>query len=193
MPEADVRLFPAAFTPPESENYLQTLLETINWQQDHIRMFGKSLPLPRLTAWYGDSGAAYTYSGIRNEPQSWTPDLQQIKARVEALSKTSFNSVLLNYYRHNQDSMGWHADDEPELGQNAAIASVSFGVTRGFQFRHKTRKDLPKVKILLPSGSLLLMQGTTQHNWQHQVAKSAKVSGPRINLTFRYIHSAFLS
>ncbi|PIQ22289.1 MAG: alpha-ketoglutarate-dependent dioxygenase AlkB [Cytophagales bacterium CG18_big_fil_WC_8_21_14_2_50_42_9] len=151
-------------------------------------MFGKQIWLPRLTAWYGDPGKTYQYSGIQNEPLPWIPALLEIKQAVETLAGVPFNSVLLNYYRHGQDSMGWHADDEPKLGTNPVIASVSFGQTRRFNFRHRTIKALPKKSVLLTHGSLLLMQGSTQHFWQHQLPKTKAISAPRLNLTFRIIH-----
>lgn len=148
-------------------------------------MFGKLLPMPRLTAWYGDKG--YTYSGLHNKPQPWLPVLLELKERVEQASGNKYNSVLLNLYRTGQDSMGWHSDDEAELGNEPAIASLSFGGERKFSFRHRTRKDLKSQSIDLAHGSLLLMQGATQHHWLHQVPKTARAMTPRINLTFRKV------
>ena len=139
-----------------------------------------------MTAWYGDAGKTYCYSGITVEPIPWTPLLLSIKTRVEAVANTTFNSVLLNYYRGEQDSVSWHSDDEPELGQNPVIASVSFGATRKFQFKHKTNPDL-RAAIDLTPGSLLIMAGATQHFWKHQIPKTTKPVGARINLTFRVI------
>jgi alkylated DNA repair dioxygenase AlkB len=136
-----------------------------------------------LTAWHGD--ASYTYSGLRLEPQPFTPLQREIKTAVEAASGHRFNSVLLNYYRDGADSMGMHSDDEAELGPNPAIASVSFGASRTFILRHKRTKQT--IKVDLTSGSLLLMAGPTQHHWQHGINKSARPLGPRVNLTFRYI------
>ncbi|PVY44237.1 alpha-ketoglutarate-dependent dioxygenase AlkB family protein [Pontibacter virosus] len=183
MPEAEVYYAPNFFSKDESNLYLQQLTEEVAWQQEEIKMFGKQLPLPRLTAWYGDKG--YTYSGLYNAPQPWLPILLELKKRIEAASGDRYNSVLLNYYRHGQDSMGWHADDEKSLGPG--IASVSFGGERGFAFRHRKRKDLPTVKLTLQHGSLLLMQGTTQQHWHHQLPKTSRPIAPRINLTFRTI------
>jgi len=188
MPDAEVYYYPHFFTEKQSNFYLQELQSTIAWQQKQIKLFGKQVWLPRLTAWYGDPGKTYQYSGIQNKPLPWTPALLEIKQAVETLAGVSFNSVLLNYYRHGQDSMGWHADDEPELGSNPAIASVSFGQTRRFDFRHRTNESLLKKSVLLSFGSLLLMQGTTQHFWQHQVPKTKQPAAPRLNLTFRIIH-----
>ncbi|WP_317173912.1 alpha-ketoglutarate-dependent dioxygenase AlkB family protein [Pontibacter aquaedesilientis] len=185
MPQAEVYYAQQFFTKEESDLYLQRLAEQVAWQQEEIKMFGKQLPLPRLTAWYGDKG--YTYSGLYNAPQPWLPVLQELKERVEAASGDKYNSVLLNYYRHGQDSMGWHSDDEKSLGPG--IASVSFGGERGFAFRHRERKDIPPVKLTLQHGSLLLMQGNTQRHWQHQLPKTSRPIAPRINLTFRNIIS----
>jgi len=175
------------FIKSQSDFYLQELFPTVAWRQDKIQLFGKRIWLPRLTAWYGDPGKSYKYSGIQNEPQPWIPALLEIKQAVEAATKVAFNSVLLNYYRHGQDSMGWHADDEPELGPNPVIASVSFGQERRFDFRHRIDKALSKESIFLAHGSLLVMQGPTQHFWQHQLPKTKVISAPRLNLTFRII------
>lgn len=187
MPDGEVTYCPVFFSRQESEGYLQVLRDSIAWRQEAIRLFSRELPQPRLTAWYGDAGAIYTYSGLTNHPLPWTPELLAIKACCEAVAETEFNSVLLNYYRDGQDSMGWHQDNEPELGDHPIIASVSFGATRRFQFRHKKRKDLAPITVELEHGSLLLMQGTTQTYWKHQVPKTAQPVGARINLTFRLI------
>jgi len=136
MPDAEVYHWPDFFTTKQSDMYLQELISTVAWRQEQIKIFGKQILLPRLTAWYGDPGKFYSYSGIQNHPEPWTTTLLEIKRRVEISAKAVFNSVLLNYYRHNQDSMGWHADDEPELGSNPVIASVSLGQARRFDFRH---------------------------------------------------------
>ncbi|MFD2246565.1 alpha-ketoglutarate-dependent dioxygenase AlkB family protein [Pontibacter ruber] len=185
MPDAEVYYAPVFFTKQESDVYFEQLQQSINWQQEEIRMFGKQLPLPRLTAWYGDKG--YTYSGLYNAPQPWLPVLLQLKERVEQASGHTYNSVLLNYYRSGQDSMGWHSDDEKELGRKPGIASLSFGGERTFAFRHRFRKEIKAVKITLQHGSLLLMQGPTQHFWQHQIPKTSRTTEPRINLTFRNV------
>ena len=165
----------------------EQLIGTTIWQQDTITIYGKKHLVPRLTAWYGDADKPYTYSGIKMNPEPWTITLNEIKQKVEAEAATKFTNVLLNYYRNGQDSMGWHRDNEKELGENPIIASVSFGQTRPFHLRHKFRKDVPKLTIPLTHGSLLIMKGTTQHFWEHQVPKSAKTLEPRINLTFRKI------
>lgn len=187
MPDADVVYFKHAFSSDESNDILAVLLSDIEWQQESIKIYGREIPQPRLTAWYGDPEAIYTYSNIVNHPLPWLPVLRQIKDQCEALCQAQFNSVLLNYYRNGQESMGWHQDNEPELGKHPVIASVSFGATRRFQFRHKSRKDLATITIELESGSLLLMQGTTQEYWKHQVPKTTQPIDARINLTFRFI------
>ena len=169
--------------PCDNATVLARLQGETAWKAEHIKLFGRQVPQPRLTAWHGE--AAYTYSGLRLEPLPFTPLQAEIKAAVEAASGRRFNSVLLNYYRDGADSMGMHSDDEPELGPNPAIASVSFGAVRTFILRHKRTKHT--LKVDLTSGSLLLMAGATQHHWQHGINKSGRSMGPRINLTFRYI------
>lgn len=186
MPDADVSIDRNFIPPEESDRLFADLTSNIAWEQKPIQFMGKTVMQPRLTAWYGDEGKSYTYSGLTVHPMPWTPTLLTLKARVEAEAKITFNSVLLNRYRTGQDSVGWHSDDEPELGTNPVIASVSLGATRKFQFKHKTNPDL-KLSIELTNGSLLLMRGATQHFWKHQIPKTTKVLGPRINLTFRVI------
>lgn len=187
MPDADVTLYPAFFDKDAADSRFEHLQSDIDWQQKRILMFGKLLDMPRLTAWYGDAGAIYTYSGITEYPLPWTDGLLAIRREVEAAAETTFNSVLLNYYRGGQDSMGWHSDDEPELGTNPTIASVSFGAARRFQFKHRRNPEL-RSEVDLTPGSLLLMRGPTQTHWKHQVPKSSRILGPRINLTFRRIY-----
>ena len=187
LPDADIILFDKFFTKTESEKLYKNLIEKINWQQYTIKMFGKILNQPRLTAFYGEENKPYAYSGLKLTPNPWTEDLMFIKSRITKTAQINFSSVLLNYYRNGQDSMGWHSDDEKELGQNPVIGSISFGETRLFQLRHLTRKDLKKVDIKLSNGSFLLMKGPTQHYWEHQIPKTSKHLTPRINLTFRTI------
>ena len=187
LPDANVILYEGLFTQKESETLQKKLIEKIQWRQDKIRMFGKLIDQPRLTAFYGDVNKPYSYSGIIMTPLAWNEDLLQIKSRVEKFANSQFTSVLLNYYRNGKDSMGWHADDEKELGQNPIIGSVSFGESRMFQMRHKSRKELKKVNIPLTNGSLLLMKGATQHFWQHQIPKTISQIESRLNLTFRTI------
>ncbi len=189
LPDADIQLIPDFLTPAQADDLLQQLKTTIHWEQRSIKMFGKVLPQPRLTAWYGDPDARYTYSGLTWEPLPWTDALTSVKTQLETATQLSFNSVLLNLYRNGQDSMGWHSDDEPELGKNPAIASLSLGATRRFHLQHRSNKTL-KHPLDLTHGSLLLMQGPTQHHWRHQLPKSKRVTEPRINLTFRTVHPA---
>ncbi len=166
---------------------LKRLIAETPWKSEHITVWGKTHPQPRLVAWYGDPGAIYTYSGMRMAPAPWTPLLEELKERVEAKCGAAFNSVLLNYYRGERDSMGLHADDEPELGPEPIIASLSLGEERRFFFRHKRDKTQQGLSLRLPSGSLLLMRGATQANWKHGISKQTRPCGPRVNLTFRRI------
>jgi alkylated DNA repair dioxygenase AlkB len=165
----------------EADRLFETLRLTVSWRQEVSR--GK--PFPRLTAWYADPGFTYSYSGVTHQPEPWTPELQEIRRRVEAASGADFNSLLLNYYRTGQDSIGFHADDEPELGRNPVIASVSFGAVRDFILKHK--KTRQKLTLPLAHGSLLIMAGTCQHFWIHSLPKRAGDIDQRINLTFRRI------
>jgi alkylated DNA repair dioxygenase AlkB len=186
MPDADVIFYRDFYSSEENEILFQTLMQNIAWKQEYIQVPGRKVPLPRLTAWYGDAGKIYRYSGITVHPHAWTEVLRHIKSRVETAAETAFNSVLLNLYRNEQDSVAWHSDDEAELGTNPVIASVSFGAPRAFQFKHKTQPER-RLEIMLTPGSLLLMRGTTQHFWKHRIPKTSKPHGPRINLTFRVI------
>jgi alkylated DNA repair dioxygenase AlkB len=187
MPDADVTMFRAFFSHTESDKFFYALLNEVTWKQEKIKLYGKEVDIPRLTAWYGDSGKSYSYSGISMMPAPWTAALLEIKKHVDREARVRFNSVLLSLYRSGQDSLSWHQDDEPELGDDPVIASVSFGATRSFQFKHKARKELHKVSIDLTHGSLLIMKGPTQRYWVHQVPKAPRSVGPRINLTFRVI------
>jgi alkylated DNA repair dioxygenase AlkB len=186
LPEGDVVFSSAYFSLADADRLFQEIRETTAWRQESIKLYGKPVNIPRLTAWYGDEGAGYTYSGLANVPQPWTPALLEVKRSVESPAGVIFNSVLLNRYRTGKDSVGWHSDDEKEFGENPVIASVSFGATRTFQFRHKKRKD-QKASVELTHGSLLVMRGATQHNWMHQIPKTMRDVGERINLTFRVV------
>ncbi|WP_264511608.1 alpha-ketoglutarate-dependent dioxygenase AlkB family protein [Flavobacterium sp. N1719] len=168
-----------------SDNYFRILLESIEWKQEKMNMYGKELLFPRLTAWYGDNDKPYSFSGITLKSLEWTKELLDIKNQVESKTDVIFNSVLLNRYRNGSDSISWHTDAEKELGLNPIIASVNFGATREFQLRHKETKE--KISIELTHGSLLIMEGELQHYWQHQVPKTKKPVNERINLTFRVI------
>ena len=185
MPDADVIHFARLFDPYEANSLFLQLQQNIEWQQEQIKLYGQVYDLPRLTAWYGDPAKTYSYSGISITSLEWIEALLEIKRRIESVSDYSFNSVLLNRYRNGSDGVSWHADDEPELGQNPVTGSVSFGEARPFQLKHKTLDE--KRKIILENGSYLLMKGRTQHCWLHQIPKSKRVLGERINLTFRQI------
>jgi alkylated DNA repair dioxygenase AlkB len=184
--DADISIFLNLFSIQESDNLLETLKTEIDWKQEQIKFFGKTHDFPRLTAWYGDAGKTYTYAGIMFEPSPWTSILLKIKSKIEEVSNVQFNSVLLNLYRSGNDGVSWHSDDEPELGVNPIIGSVSFGESRPFQLKHKYLEGI-KQKIILEHGSYLLMKGETQHKWLHQIPKSKKEMRERINLTFRVI------
>jgi alkylated DNA repair dioxygenase AlkB len=186
--DGEVYFYPDCFTKEERVSLFEELKTTVRWKQEPIKIFGRELMQPRLTAWYGDENKPYSYSGITMQPEGWTPALELIKNRIEELSGIRYTSALLNYYRNQQDSMGWHRDNEKELGHNPVIGSVSFGEAREFQFRHYYEKTLKK-SILLTDGSFLLMKGSTQHYWEHALPKRSRVLGGRINLTFRKIYT----
>jgi len=186
LPDADVQFWPDAFSPNRAEALFAALRRDVDWQQEHVTIFGASRLVPRLVAWYGDAGTSYSYSGTAHEPRPWNAELSDVRQVVEALTRRRYNSVLLNLYRDGQDGMGWHADDEPELGSEPAIASVSFGATRRFKLRHRKRRG-EVFALDLESGSLLLMAGATQHHYVHAVPKTARAVGARINLTFRNV------
>lgn len=176
------------FIPIEkANNYFKDFAENINWRQEEIKLYGKTYPVPRKTAWYGYEGFNYKYSGIFCNPEPWTKELLGIKRVIESfLPNSNFNSVLLNYYRNGNDKVSWHADDEKGLGLNPLIASVSLGEKRRFDLKHKT-DSTEKLKLELASGSLVVMKGALQHNWLHQIPVQKKISNSRINLTFRTI------
>ena len=186
LKDAEVFYYPNYFTINESMSLFQILTTETLWQQDDIKVFGKTYKQPRLTSLYGSNKRPYSYSNITMHPHKFSSTLLKIKSKIEDTTNEIFTTCLLNQYRDGQDSNGWHADDEKELGQNPVIASVSFGASRMFHLKHRYDKS-HKCKLLLESGSLLLMKGTTQHFWLHQVPKTKKQIGSRINLTFRYI------
>lgn len=187
LPDADISYLHDFLPHDESIRYLETLLTEVAWQQNEIKMFGKVYNEPRLTAWYGDQGLTYKYSGIQLKSTPWSDHLDELKSKVNAAASTEFNSALLNYYRDGQDSMGYHQDNEPELGLNPVIASLTFGASRIFQLKHITDKSIKRKDIPLKSGSLLIMAGATQHHWKHQIPKTKIPIGPRLNITFRVI------
>ena len=187
LPGAELLFMPALFTQTEADQLQDELNRTIAWQQETIQLYGQTHNLPRLTAWYGDAGRRYTYSGITVNATPWNDTLLTIKQRIEQHSNgVIFNSVLLNLYRDGSDGVAWHSDDEAELGDAPVIGSVTFGQERPFQLRHRDDKTL-KYSLPLPHGSFLLMRGDTQRQWLHQIPKSAKPMQQRINLTFRQV------
>lgn len=186
LKDADVFYYPHFFNKELSDYYFKTLLKTIEWQQDTIIVFGKNYLQPRLTALYGNNNVPYTYSNITMHPKAFTKELLEIKQHIEKETKTTFTSCLANLYRNGQDSNSWHTDNEKELGEQPIIASVTFGAERLFHLKHK-HDSHHRTKILLNHGSLLLMKGNTQKNWLHQLPKTKKIVGERINLTFRII------
>jgi alkylated DNA repair dioxygenase AlkB len=186
LADGDTRYLADAFPPGEADALFAELRGQIDWRQEEIMMFGQHRLVPRMVAWHGDAGAIYSYSGVEHQPAPWTSAPQRVRATVQALSGHSFNAVLLNLYRNGRDGMGWHSDDEPELGRNPVIASVSLGATRRFRMRHK-RHRREALGIDLEHGSLLLMRGATQHHWLHALPKTTRPVGERINLTFRQV------
>ena len=186
LPDAELALWPQWLSVSVADQWLAQLTEQTPWQQPQVRIYGRYVVVPRLVAWYGDAEASYRYSGLTHQPLPWTPLLAQIREQVEQAAGQSLNGVLLNYYRDGQDSMGWHSDDEAELGVNPLIASLNLGGTRRFDLRRKGQSRIEH-SLDLQHGSLLVMRGATQHHWQHQVAKTRASCAPRLNLTFRLI------
>ena len=183
LPDAEVLHWPRAFDAAQADTLLARLRVETDWQQEHVTLFGVRRPVPRLVAWHGDPGTTYRYSGIVHEPRPWTDALLEVRAVAERLTGHAYDSVLLNLYRDGRDAMGWHADDERELGPEPAIASVSFGATRRFRLRH--RRGLAATAVELAHGSLLSMAGPTQRHYVHAVPRTARAVGERVNLTFR--------
>ncbi|TYB76918.1 alpha-ketoglutarate-dependent dioxygenase AlkB family protein [Bizionia myxarmorum] len=186
LPQAELTYFPNFYNLHEANNLFEILKESINWQQDDITLFGKTHLQPRLTSLYANNEKSYSYSNITMQPKIFTKELEDIKNAIEKVAKTEFSTVLLNRYRSGSDSNGWHADNEKELGKNPIIATLSLGAPRYFHFKHRSLKA-ESHKILLGSGSLLIMGGEMQRYWLHQIPKTKKDIGERINLTFRKI------
>jgi len=182
-----IKVFENLFTKDECDYYLKKLNDSVKWKRESITVWGKKRIMKRKIAWYGDEGKKYSYSGITVHPKKWIKDLSDIKEKIEKVTLTEFNSVLLNEYENGNVGMGWHSDDEKELGRNPVIGSVSFGAERDFFL--KTKKDLgiEKIKIKLTNGSYIIMRGETQHYWMHSIPVRKKVKDRRINLTFRKI------
>ncbi|WP_395047373.1 alpha-ketoglutarate-dependent dioxygenase AlkB family protein [Flavobacterium sp.] len=185
LTDAEIEYYPDFFSLVKANELFLKLKNEIPWQQDNITVYGKTHAQPRLTALFGNEGKPYGYSNIVMQPHHWSPLIVFIKEEVEKVCNENFTTVLLNNYRNGQDSNGWHADNEKELGRNPIIASISFGAERIFQLKHNTLEL--KQNIVLQHGSLLIMKGTTQHFWKHQIPKTKKEIEPRINLTFRII------
>ena len=186
LPDSDIRYFPNFLNSEKANTYFESFRKNVKWQQDNIKIFGKVYAQPRLTALFGNNGKPYSYSNITMQPHEFTRELLEIKKKIELKTDVVFTTCLLNLYRDGADSNGWHADNEKELGINPVIASITLGQERFFHLKHRTTKK-HRTKLLLEHGSLLLMQGETQHHWLYQIAKTKKPIGERINLTFRVI------
>ena len=186
LPNSDISYFSNFFSENEALSLYNSILNETNWQQDNITVYGKTYAQPRLTALFANNNKPYSYSNITMHPAAFTETLLKIKAKIETKTNAKFTTCLANLYRDGNDSNGWHADNEKELGTNPVIASLTLGAARYFNLKHKTERTL-KQKLLLENGSLLLMQGETQEYWLHQIAKTKKEIKPRINLTFRII------
>ena len=186
LPDAKIKYYPDFIRAKEADKLFKLLINQTPWRNDPITLFGKTYPQPRMTSLHGHTTDAYGYSGIVMQPNPMSKPLLDIEKKLKAFTDETFTTVLLNLYRDGQDSNGWHADNEKELGQNPIIASVSLGSDRFFHLKHRNKKEL-RFKILLKSGSLFFMEGETQTHWLHQIAKTAQPVGTRINLTFRKI------
>jgi len=188
LPDADVRLA-QVFDAVDAAHWFARLHAEIPWQRHRLKLFGREIDAPRWSCWMGDAGAFYTYSGTRFAPQTWTPAAAALREALAAHCDARCNSVLANLYRDGRDSMGWHSDDEPELGAEPIIWSFSFGGVRRFRLRHRRDARL-RLELDLPSGSLLRMAGATQRHYRHDLPKTARTVAARINLTFRAIAAA---
>jgi alkylated DNA repair dioxygenase AlkB len=181
--DGEVLYYERIFDSYTSNKYLEYLLTKIPWKKDELVMFGKYITTERKVVWYGDKNYDYTFSHKTRVAKPWTPQLLEIKEKVEEITGVTYNSCLLNLYENGTQGLGWHHDNEEELALGASIASVSFGAERRFDLRHD--KDKKTVSVVLEHGSLLVMRGTTQKHWKHQVPKTKKILQPRVNLTFR--------
>jgi len=185
--DSSITEYPFALSEELTATYLQLLINNIEWRQEKIRIGGKEIHVPRLQCWMGDKGNDYGYSGMRFKAKPWDHQVLIIRKKVAEITGLAFNSVMLNFYRNGLDSMGWHADDEAELGRSPTIASVSLGAERIFELKPKQSLIRQKYRILLKSGSILIMSDTLQHNYLHQLPKVTNLEEPRVNLTFRNI------
>ena len=186
LPNGNIAYYPNFMDKRDADTYFHLLRKNCEWQQDDIKVFGKVYAQPRLTALYANNEKPYSYSNITMMQNRFTKSLETIKEKVEVLTECKFTTCLLNLYRDGKDSNGWHSDNEKELGKNPIIASISLGAPRYFHLKHNSIPN-QKHKLLLEHGSLLIMKGETQHFWKHQIPKTAKPIGERINLTFRII------
>lgn len=186
LKDSDISLYSNFFSPSVAQELFHQILEETHWKQEEIILFGKKVFQPRLTALFSENKKTYTYSGLTIQPQTFSESLNFIKKEIENLENTHFNICLANFYRDGQDSIGWHSDDEKELDENPIIASVSLGAARDFQFKNKKNPQI-KCKLTLQSGDLLIMKGATQANYKHQIPKTKREVGGRINLTFRKV------
>jgi alkylated DNA repair dioxygenase AlkB len=182
-----VNYYGPILSPRDATDYFEALMVTIPWQHDEAIIYGKHIVTARKVAWYGDDPYSYSYSGTTRVARTWTRELSALRSLVEAKSGEKFNSCLCNLYHDGSEGMAWHSDDEDALGRDSAIASLSLGAERKFSLRHKRAREIESVSFQLEHGSLLVMKGATQTNWQHSVPKSARITSPRINLTFRSI------
>lgn len=189
LPDAELAFEPHWLTPAAADALFAGLRERVAWECHRIRLFGREHASPRLSCWIGDPDAAYRYSGTHFEPRPWPDSLLPVRARLREELRIDFNSVLANLYRDGSDAMGWHSDNEAELGTRPVIASLSLGATRRFVLKHRGDPDR-KLALDLPHGSLLVMSGDTQRNYRHALPRTAKPVGARINLTFRRIYAA---
>lgn len=189
LPDAELTLWPAWLNDSVAAQVRQQLTAELSWRQEQIRIYGKTVKIPRQQVWMGDPHCSYQYSGVRFTPQPWHPLVRQLCHEVSTTLAQPLNCVLLNLYANGQDHMGWHADDEPELGTTPVIASLSLGASRRFDLRHRIVGH--QFQLQLDNGSLLLMAGRCQQYWQHRLPKQSKIAASRLNLTFRYIASAY--
>lgn len=185
LPNADITIWPTWLSTTDAAVLQTKLTDELSWRQEQIRIYGKAVKIPRRQVWMGDPHCNYQYSGVRFEPVPWHPMMKQLAAELSDVIGRPFNCVLLNLYANGQDHMGWHADNEPELGEAPVIASLSLGATRRFDLQHRTLGH--QLQLQLENGSLLLMAGDCQQHWQHRLPKQSRVESSRLNLTFRYI------
>ena len=176
-------LFPDFLSESDADDFFEGLHAQTPWEQNFIRLFGKDVSEPRLSAWHAEADLPYTYSGVPRTPHPWKEPLSSLRTACEAHTGQSFNGALLNLYRTGLDAMGWHSDNEAVNGPNPVIASISLGAERRFDFRHKQSREM--ISVVLPHGSLLVMSGACQTFWLHRIAKTTRQTEPRINVTFR--------